>query len=114
MSVKVGETREVVLSPLAAGKGTLVVRVPIADDRYLLIENRQRTSGDAVQRSAGMLVLEVDSSRDEGTAIVRAVDANPSVARLYAAPFVPGAGERRYYQNTTVPGLWRSPTDSGE
>lgn len=100
--VAVGETRELVLSPLASGKGTLVVRVPLTDDRYLLVENRQPVGDDAVQRSAGMLVLEVDASRAEGTAIVRAVDANPGVARLYAAPFVPGRGERRYYANTAA------------
>lgn len=99
VEVPAGETREIVLSPLAPGKGTLAVRVPIAADRYLLVENRQRVGIDAVQRSAGILVLEVDASRAEGTAIVRAADANPGVARLYAAPFLPGAGERRYYEN---------------
>ena len=59
-------------------------------------------AGDAVHRSAGMLVLEVDPSRNEGTAIVRTVDANPGVARLYAAPFLPGTGERRYYEDATA------------
>lgn len=100
VNAAVGETREVLLAPLASGQGTLVLRVPIAADHYLLVENRQRVGGDAVQRAAGMLVLEVDSSRAEGTSIVRTADANPGVARLYAAPFLPGAGERRYYENT--------------
>lgn len=102
VTVQSGETREVILSPLASGEGTLAVRVPIAGDRYLLVENRQRTGGDAVQRAGGMLVLEVDPSRAEGTAIVRTADANPSVARLYAAPFRPGAGERPYYENAAA------------
>ena len=102
VNVKAGETREVTLSPLASGTGTLTVRVPLAGDRYLLVENRQRVGGDAMQRSAGMLVMEVDPSRAEGTAIVRTVDANPSVARLYAAPFLPGTGERRYYEDATA------------
>lgn len=102
VNVPVGETREVLLAPLASGKGTLAVRVPIAADRYLLVENRQRVGDDAVQRTAGMLVLEVDASRAEGTAIVRAADANPGVARLYAAPFLPGAGERRFYENASA------------
>jgi len=102
LNVPAGETREVLLAPLASGQGMLVLRVPIAADRYLLVENRQRVGGDAVQRTAGMLVLEVDSSRAEGTAIVRVADANPGVARLYAAPFLPGAGERRYYENASA------------
>lgn len=98
-TIAVGETRELTLAPLASGKGTLAVRVPLADDRYILVENRQRSGGDAVQRSAGMLVLEVDASRAEGTAIVRVADANPGTPRLYAAPFLPQQGERRYYEN---------------
>jgi M6 family metalloprotease-like protein len=102
VSVKAGETREVVLSPLSSGKDTLVIRVPLAGERYLLVENRQRSGDDAVQRAAGMLVLEVDPSRAEGSAIVHTVDANPSVPRLYAAPFLPGAGERRYYANAAA------------
>lgn len=102
VTVNPGETRELVLSPLASGKGVLVVRVPGANGRYLLIENRQKIGGDAVQRSTGMLVLEVDPSRAEGSAIVRTVDANPSVANLYAAPFRPGAGEHRHYENTAL------------
>ena len=101
VTVNPGETREIVLSPLAPGKGTLVVRVPTSRNRYVLIENRQRIGGDAVQRSAGMLVLEVDPSRAEGTAIVRTVNANPGVANLYAAPFRPGTGERRHYEDTS-------------
>ena len=52
-----------------------------------------------MQRAEGMLVLEVDPSRAEGTAIVRVADANPATPRLYAAPFLPGGGERRHYVN---------------
>ena len=50
--------------------------------------------------SAGLLVLEVDTSREEGAGIVRVADANPRVAGLKAAPFVPGAGEHRHYRNS--------------
>lgn len=67
--------------------------------QYLLVENRQKVGGDAVLPAAGMLVLEVDPTRPEGTAIVRTVDASPAVPKLYGAPFRPGAGERRYYEN---------------
>lgn len=100
-TVKPGATREVVLAPLASGNGTLVLRVPLTGRQYLLVENRQKVGGDAVLPAAGMLVLEVDPTRPEGTAIVRTVDANPAVPKLYGAPFRPGAGERRYYENAT-------------
>ena len=97
VTVTPGETREVTLAPLASGVGALVVRVPLAQGRYLLIENRQPVGGDAVLPLAGMLVLEVDTGIEEGGGIVRAADANPGVPGLRAAPFRPGAGERRAY-----------------
>ena len=92
-----GETREFVLGPLARGKGLLVVRVPLDSNRYLLLENRQGMGGDSVLPSFGLLVLNIDTAREEGSGIVRVVDANPTVPFLYGAPFVPGAGERRHY-----------------
>ena len=88
------------VGPLATGKGFLVVRIPIDAHHFLLVENRQPVGGDAVLPSAGLLVLEVDTAKEEGAGIVRVADANPRVARLEAAPFVPGAGERRSYLNT--------------
>ena len=100
VTVRPGETREVTLGPLSLGKGLLVVHVAIDAHRSLLIENRQRVGGDAVLPSAGLLVLEIDTAKEEGAGIVVVADANPGVPGLQAAPFVPGAGERRSYLNT--------------
>ncbi len=97
VAVRPGETWEVTLQPLALGKGALVVRVPAGEHRYLLLENRQRVGGDAVLPAAGLLVLEIDTTREEGAGIVRVADANPATPHLNGAPFVPGAGERRSY-----------------
>ena len=102
VTVRPGETRELVLQPLALGKGPLGVRVPLDSNRYLLLENRQAVGGDTVLPSAGLLVLEVDTTREEGRGIVRAVNANPGIPYLYGAPFVPGAGERRYHRDPVV------------
>jgi len=102
VTVRPGETRELVLQPLALGKGQLSVRVPLDSNRYLLLENRQAVGGDTVLPSAGLLVLEVDTTREEGRGIVRAVNANPGIPHLYGAPFVPGAGERRYHRDPVV------------
>lgn len=102
VTVRPGETQEVRLQPLALGRGLLAVRVPINAHRFLLIENRQPVGGDAVLPSAGLLVLEVDTTRAEGAGIVRAADANPGVPRMQAAPFVPAAGQLRYYRNAEV------------
>lgn len=100
VTVRAGETREIMLQPLSSGTGLLAARIPLDKWRYLLIENRQRVGSDRMLPAAGLLVLEVDTAREEGTAILRVADANPSVSRLYGVPFIPGAGERRAYQNT--------------
>lgn len=95
VTVRPGETREVMLAPLESGGEPLVVRVPLGPSRYLLIENRQLTGLAAVLPSSGLLILEVNEDREEGTDIVRVIDSNPSVPKLARAPFLPGAGERR-------------------
>jgi M6 family metalloprotease-like protein len=97
VTVRPGETREVGLAPLESGGSPLVVRIPLGPARYLLVENRQPGGLGAVLPSSGMLVLEVNEDREEGTDIVRAIDANPGVPGLARAPFQPGGGERRLY-----------------
>lgn len=94
-----GKTRELSLQPLARGLGTLVARLPISQSRYILLENRQKLDGDALLPSAGLVVLEVDTDKEEGAGIVRVADANPGTPHLFRAAFLPGAGERRYYDN---------------
>ena len=101
-TVSPGETRELVLEPLALGKGNLAVRVPVDSNRHLLIENRQAVGGDSALPSSGLLVLHIDTTREEGRGIVRVMDANPSVPYLYGAPFIPGTGERRYYADQVI------------
>ncbi len=81
VTVRPGETRSVALGP----------------GRYLLVENRQPAGLGAVLPSSGMLVLDVNEDRQEGTDIVRTMDANPAVPKLVRAPFRPDGGERRAY-----------------
>lgn len=99
VTVRPGETREVSLQPLALGRGLLAVRIPVDAHWFLLIENRRPVGGNAVLPGAGLLVLEVGTARAEWAGIVRAADANPGVLRMQAAPFVPAAGQLRYYRN---------------
>ena len=102
VTVNPGETREVTLRPLALGKGAIVVRIPAGERRYLLLENRQPMGGDAVLPASGLLVLEVDRNRREGSGTVRVADANPTVPHLASAPFAPNKGERHFYENTKI------------
>jgi len=85
--VPAGESQTVRLSPLASGKGTLVVKIPVHVNTYYLLENRQEMPGDPVLPSSGLLVLHVDESREDGDGIVRVVDANPKVPDFGAATF---------------------------
>lgn len=102
VTVRPGEHRELSLEPLARGRGRLVVRIPIDARRYLLLENRQRIDGDRILPASGLLVLEVDTSREEGSSIVHVANANPGVSGFRAAPFAPGRGERRAYVNRSA------------
>jgi M6 family metalloprotease-like protein len=97
VTVHPGERREVVLEPLESGRAPLVIRVPRGPGRYLLLENRRQTGLGAVLPASGLLVLEVDEGRQEGSDIVRVADANPSVPGLRRAPYMPNEGERRAY-----------------
>jgi hypothetical protein len=102
VTVLPGETRELALQPSATGKGNLAVRIPLGPSRYLLLENRQAVGADAVLPSTGLLVLSIDTGLEEGGGIVKAINANASVPSLYGAPFVPGAGEKRFYEDKTA------------
>lgn len=97
VTIHPGETRELTLAPLHGGKGLLVVRIHVDKEHYLLLENRQPYGCDTVQSASGLLILKVDNTREEGAGIVTAVNANPGVTHLRAAPFLPGSGERRHY-----------------
>ncbi len=92
VEVAPGERREVTLSPLADGKGTLVVKVPGPRGTYYLLENRQKGIGDPVVPAAGILILHVDESREDGDGIVRVVNANAAVPDFGAATFGVGPG----------------------
>jgi M6 family metalloprotease-like protein len=87
------EKREVTLSPLADGKGTLVIKVPGQRGTYYLVENRQKSIGDPVLPATGIVILHVDESREDGDGIVRVVDANPKVPDFGAAAFGVGPGQ---------------------
>jgi len=90
-TVGAGEVRRVLVSPLVNGEGTtLVVRLPIDESRYYLIENRQREGVDRHLPSDGVLIMKVDETISEGHGPVRVVDAHPEVKYFGAAPFKPG------------------------
>lgn len=83
---------EVLLGPLQdASADTVVIRVPIAANRYFLIENRQPTDAyDQGLPGHGVLIMKVDDRIPEcrhGDSPVRLVDANPDQKWLMGAAF---------------------------
>ena len=91
MLVNPGETTTVRLDPLASENGaTLVVKIPLSDSTYYLVENRQPVSSDVNLPSSGVLILYADDRVDEGRhgkAPVKIMDANPQVPYLNDAAY---------------------------
>ena len=89
--VKPRERAEVVLGPLEDGASqVLVVKIPISQTRYYLLENRQPIGCDRVLPGKGVLILLADDSVAEcrqGKAPVKLINANPSVPNLEGAAF---------------------------
>ena len=89
--VKPGEKAEILLGPLEEKSSeNLVIRIPISDTTYYLIENRQPIGFDKNLPGSGVLIMYADDSIPEcrrGKAPVKLVDADPKVAHLEGAAF---------------------------
>ena len=89
--VRPGETAECMLGPLAGGvTETAAIKIPLSDNTYYLIENRQPIGYDRNLRGSGVLILYADDRVAEcrrGESPVRLVNANPAVPHLEGAAF---------------------------
>jgi M6 family metalloprotease-like protein len=84
---KPGETAYAVLAPLSKKGGELlVVKIPLPDGTYYLVENRQLLGGyDKMLPDSGILILKVNPQADEG----------------YGTVQVKGAGSARNFSDAT-------------
>jgi len=100
--VQPGETITIKLDPLVNDNATtLVIKIPLSDNTYYLIENRQPIESDANLPSSGVLILHADDSIPEcrnGKAPVKIMNANPGVPYLNDAAF--DIGKNDTYINT--------------
>ncbi len=64
--VRPGETSLALLSPLSKGGQLLVVKIPLNDGTYYLIENRQPIGFDKQLPDSGILILKVNPEAMEG------------------------------------------------
>ncbi|MFH1241362.1 MAG: hypothetical protein V1689_03275 [Pseudomonadota bacterium] len=85
--VSPGETRGAFLSPLGRGGDNLVIKIPLPNGKYYLVENRQKIGFDQVQPDSGILVLKVDPEAQEGSGTARIMDADQGSANFSHATF---------------------------
>lgn len=89
--VKPGQKADVLLGPLEDGSSqTLVIKIPVSQTAYYLIENRQPIGFDKELCGHGVLIMCADDRIAEcrqGRAPVKLMDANPSVPHLEGAAF---------------------------
>lgn len=89
--VKPGEKAEILLGPLEdKSSETLVIKIPITETTYFLIENRQPIGFDKNLPGSGVLIMYADDSILEcrgGKAPVKLIDADPKVPHLEGAAF---------------------------
>ena len=90
------QASEIVLGPLEDGSSeTLVIKIPLTESKYYLIENRQPIGNfDSHLPGKGILIMYADDRIEEcryGNAPVRLMNADPAVPYLQGAAFnLPG------------------------
>lgn len=91
IEVPKGSSKKLFLDPLSGGRSeVLVVRLPIDQTTYYLIENRQPIGADRNLPSHGVLIYFCDEEIAEcrhGKSPIKLIDANPSIPELKGAPF---------------------------
>ncbi len=89
--VKPGEREQITLGPLEKGdSATLVIKIPLTDTTYYLIENRQPLGFDRNLPASGILIMYADDSVAEcrhGRGPVHLINADPEVPYLQGAAF---------------------------
>jgi M6 family metalloprotease-like protein len=98
-----GQTKTVRLDPLVGGaQETLVIRIPLSEDTYYLVENRQAVDSDRHLPADGVLILSADDRVHEcldGQAPVKIINANPEELYLMDAAY--DIGENEIYIDST-------------
>lgn len=115
--VKPGETALVFLSPLSRKGETLVVKIPLADGRHYLLENRQPVGYDRVLPDSGLLILHVNPHADEGYGTAAVVNADPKGAQFSRATFKIEESARNRHVDTrngvAILPLWKEKENLG-
>ena len=104
--VKAGQTATVKLDPLSSqNASTYVIKVPITDKTYYLVENRQKIDSDANCPTTSILITYADDTVYEcrhGQAPVKIMDANPGVPYMNDATYDIGKKDRYIDTNNNL------------
>ena len=85
--IKPGETAFTFLSPLSRKGDKLVVKIPVSERSYYLVENRQPIGYDRILPDSGLLILKVTPWEEEGSGTVKIMNADPNVPHFARATF---------------------------
>lgn len=101
--VKKGEKAECILGPIGDYTAeTLVIKIPVSEFTYYLIENRQPIGFDKNLPGSGVLIMYADDTVAEcrhGRAPVKLMNANPYLANLEGATFGVGFFEKDTFED---------------
>lgn len=120
--VKPGETSYALLSPLSKGGERLVVKIPLTDGTYYLVENRQPVGFDKSLPDSGILVLKVNPDAAEGDGTVEVMSAGGSRDFAHATyklemnnrnVFIGGSSGIFQKKNIAIVPLWREKDNLG-
>jgi M6 family metalloprotease-like protein len=104
--VKPGETSSAFLAPLSKGGELLVVKIPLADGTYYLVENRQPIGFDKSLPDSGILILKVNPQAAEGYGTVKVMNAGGS-RDFSNAPYKLEQNNRNIFIDNALPGLFQ-------
>jgi len=114
--VSPGNSAYAFLSPLSKKGKTLVVKIPLPQGHYYLIENRQQIGFDRILPDSGVLILKVNPHTTR-PGLVRIMDADPDSPHFSHATFRLDKSNRTIFKdnenNIAVIPLWSEKENQG-
>jgi hypothetical protein len=115
--IKPGENRGAFLAPLTSGGKTLVIKIPLGQGTYYLVEHRRPIAFDSTLPDSGILILKVDPRVEEGSGTVKIMDADPASPNFSHATFKLGQDRRNLFiderNHVAVLPLWTQGESQG-
>jgi M6 family metalloprotease-like protein len=75
------------LSPLSVGGRTLGMKIVRSPSEHWLVENRQLLKTDRALPGSGVMIYKVHPDQEEGSGLVKAMNADPSAFNFHRAPY---------------------------